>query len=1070
MSSQRKASGGRSGRPAGPVRGDEPGRSYATGLRAWVESAALSQTQLADLSPYSLTTVNHILSGARTGPLTTALLDKALVLLKLCGASAADLTAWKRFHLELGIYDEHDCQESPPRPPPPPGAAPLAPSSAKLPDAVMGLLARQRDEGESVPYVLPEGRLPQLSDVYVRQLLDLTDEAAAPSGAARSAQDVVTTAGTHVLVVAGPGGGKSTLIRRLVSGFAEPWLHGQGQEPARLVPLWTTAVELSRQTGPIESALSLHALPEGARWLVLVDGVDEIVDLGLRRAFALRLASFARRHRDRLQLLVTTRPLPADERRSLYAAGLEPYALEPFDRSRLVDFANRWFGDRAVAADYVRQVDLTGLGSLVRVPLLATITAVVYEAYPDSPLPASQYLLYEQYRTHLAQIKASQLREQWHRLEAALQNTPRAASAVHRLREQRGEALLHHLATEQMTHGVDDLTRSALSWLDDYLDTPVSRLALGWPEYVRGVLAGTGMLVRTASDIRFLHTSFAEHLTAECHAAQLPDSTAFDDPPWRAVINRACSHDAGALATLIHAAHRSTMLAKALLATLERGTDPERLVAAHLLAEGPVLDDSHAQWFVANLAATDPDLEPDWWRLAARIGHPLVIGLLADLAGQPGEQRYAAAVALCTHRPTEAGGQLLAVVSDPDHSWQTRCDALRTLTQLGDLRARQATEVLREQVLNGSLDRLERKSAIVVIVETYGMAELANYFRDRFTAPNGTPDTAAISAFATLSETHARQAKDHMASLFSSYATDAHSERALQVLGELTSSLGIAAFCETLATTPLTLKEKFTLALVGVETGLNQGDILAAITTELLNPERYASSGDQELVHLAEALREFIEMAPDDMCRGIINRLQQDAFACRSPEESGPALLLALAVLGLTLVSPPLVPANGFAGAFVQDYCRYNATGMLPDSSLWHGDETMTSWVEWLGVVADAPNILTPSRLGRLYSLAVDDRIPREPRIGLLTTLVMLTVNLAAHSTHPVAIDYLTRLAARNRTPWPVKRLRWALEIARATGYFWGVDHEGKLGRDALPWVHPRGDTDSSFSRFSGSL
>ncbi|MEU8852687.1 hypothetical protein AB0C70_42195 [Streptomyces sp. NPDC048564] len=53
-----------------------------------------------------------------------------------------------------------------------------------------------------------------------------------------------------------------------------------------------------------------------------------------------------------------------------------PHTLDPFVRTRPVEFAERWFGDAGGAEEYVRQVDLAGLGPLVRVPLLARPSSV----------------------------------------------------------------------------------------------------------------------------------------------------------------------------------------------------------------------------------------------------------------------------------------------------------------------------------------------------------------------------------------------------------------------------------------------------------------------------------------------------------------------------------------------------------------------------------------------------------------------------------------------------------------------------------------------------------------------
>ncbi|MFF5531663.1 NACHT domain-containing protein [Streptomyces cinerochromogenes] len=641
-----------------------------------------------------------------------------------------------------------------------------------------------------------------------------------------------------------------------------------------------TATELARRPESLDAALVPAVLPQGLRWLALVDGVDEIVEGSTRRAFVLRLARFAEQHQNTHQLLVTTRPLPGEELRTLQAAGLTPYVLEPFDRPRLIDFAERWFGNEKTAADYVRHVDLACLGPLVRVPLLATITAVVYEAYPNNPLPGNQYLLYEQYRRHLARSKENQLSEQWQRLEAAVEDeAPGSAVAVRELAAQRGEALLHHLAVEQTTRGIENLTQTALRWLDEQLDIPASRLVLGWPDHVRGLLASTGMMVRTPVDVQFLHSSFAEHLAAEFRSKQLPDVPSLTDPAWGPVIDRARAHDQASLATLIHAAHRSTGLAKALLTKLQAGTGADRLVAAHLLAEGPILDDAHAQWFVAQLDGTDPDLDPDWWRLAARIGHPEVTERLTELACQPGERRYAAAAALAAHRPAAAGTELLNLVLAAEEPWATRCDAVRTLARLGDRRSRQAAQALREQLLEGPRDRFNRESAVSVLTEVYTVGELESFFRGRVDRSDGSVDFVVLSVLAAVTDEHCEEVRDRLVSLIGSVGTESVVDHAVETLVELPGSVGEAALLNLIASARRQLPLLLRLASKGITAGVNQEEILSALLQAASQSPPYEICDDREVFILARSFSVLLGKLHEDVSPSLLALVQENVWS-----------------------------------------------------------------------------------------------------------------------------------------------------------------------------------------------
>ncbi|MGW0764248.1 NACHT domain-containing protein [Streptomyces sp. NPDC002676] len=825
--------------------------------------------------------------------------------------------------------------------------------------------------------------------------------------------DVLNDGPGHLLVVAGPGGGKSTLVRQLAGSFADYWLKDSG--PFSVVPLWVTATELARRPESLEAALVPAVLPQGLRWLALVDGVDEIVEGGTRRAFVIRLARFAEQHQNTHQLLVTTRPLPGEEVRTLRAASLPPYVLEPFDRPRLIDFAERWFGDEETAADYVRHVDLACLGSLVRVPLLATITAVVYEAYPNSPLPGNQYLLYEQYRRHLARSKEKQLSEQWQRLEAAVRDeAPGSAAAVRELAAQRGEALLHHLAVEQTTRGIENLTQTALRWLDEQLDIPASRLMLGWPDHVRGLLAATGMMVRTPADVQFLHTSFAEHLAAEFQSKQLPDVPALTDPAWGPVVDRARAHDQASLATLIHAAHRSTTLAKALLTKLQAGTSADRLVAAHLLAEGPILDDAHAQWFLAQLDGTDPDLDPDWWRLAARIGHPDVTDLLTELACRPGERRYAAAAALAAHRPAAAGAELLNLVLAAGELWATRCDAVRTLARLGDRRSRQAAQALREQLLERPRDRFNRESAVSALKEVYTTGELESFLRDRVARLDEAVDFVALLVLAAVSDEDAEDVRDRLVSLIGSTVTESVADHAVETLLELPGSVGAAALLDLLTSATLTLRQLLRLACKGITAGLDQEEILSAMLGAASQSPPYEICDDREVFVLARSFSMLMGQLHEDVSPDLLALAHENvcSFGRYVPDHRG-------ALVGLMVAGWELMAANDWnepwdrSGGF--EAARFLLADMeemlLPPrrnrhddswenfsfqawdwhATIWPGRRGgLRAWGERIGLLgSDATN--ANALVDTVAAFTSETRVPEAGRAAVLLAMVLLS-------------------------------------------------------------------------------
>lgn len=141
---------------------------------------------------------------------------------------------------------------------------------------------------------------------------------------------------------------------------------------------------------------------QGARWLVLVDGLDEIPDPRLRGEIIRSVAQHARPD-SAYRFVVTTRALPESELAPLRTANVGDYVIEPFGRPELEEFASKWFSfqqmpSAAVDTDrFLRETSDGRLCELVRNPLLATIAAVSAIKEPDRSLPASRIDLYQRF-------------------------------------------------------------------------------------------------------------------------------------------------------------------------------------------------------------------------------------------------------------------------------------------------------------------------------------------------------------------------------------------------------------------------------------------------------------------------------------------------------------------------------------------------------------------------------------------------------------------------------------------------------------------------------------------------
>ncbi|WP_405584823.1 trypsin-like peptidase domain-containing protein [Streptomyces sp. NBC_01092] len=512
----------------------------------------------------------------------------------------------------------------------------------------------------------------------------------------------------HTLVEAGPGAGKSTLLHSCALDFGDAAL-ASATGHGRLVPLWVTATQLIGPGYSLESAVAaatgldtgngtLPRLPHDARWLVLVDALDEVHHDRRSRLLHLLADQAAGEQPDGLRMLVTTRHDP-EGREELSRAGFQPYVLDPFDRQRLEEFAHAWFRDArrdsegpGPAEEFLRQIDDIGIGDLLRNPLLATVTAVVFENAADRPLPDNRWALYEEYRAHLRATKREQAGELWHDLAERASGTRHGPHAVTQLRE-RIEELLGHLAYAQIADGARDLPQVARCWWEETATDADGRLfgavppVDGWPDAITDALLGTGLLVRRGRDLEFLHTTFTEHLAAQRLADRLPDAFDPGAHEWRTTIVAASGRGAHPLAelhrtALVHYGHRHRGGGQALLEWLQQGPDDDQLLAGELLAEGCPSQDVHYQRFLATMEIPrGVDTEATAWDLLGLMRNAGVTAYLRDSAQGTGPRKVWAAMALMTHDAASAALALRRMATDPAVNPELLADAAKYLVE-----------------------------------------------------------------------------------------------------------------------------------------------------------------------------------------------------------------------------------------------------------------------------------------------------------------------------------------------------------------------------------------------------
>ncbi|WP_331739995.1 hypothetical protein OG613_45000 (plasmid) [Streptomyces sp. NBC_00015] len=556
--------------------------------------------------------------------------------------------------------------------------------SGSLPVALENLLERQREQGELWPYIIHDGsgaRQP-LSEVHVPQMLDATSVVGKASHVAQGVlvdEILSSPANRHLLVEAGPGGGKSTLMARLAGRMSDHLLQ-RGSAEGGLIPIWTTASHLATSPGGVDLALSRlvygdaydaerrftramgELTPEGATWLIMVDGLDEVSSVGERAPLTQRLTTLAgqvRADEAQARFIVASRPLHRLERAVFHRAGFSRWVVAPFNAEQLRDFASRWFGAEqpgpSQAQEFLRQAELAGLHDTMANPLLAAVAAAVFEAWPDQILPANRYALYEQYRAYLVSAKSLQREAHLSCLAPGTLRDPAALDCVRFLRDH-FEDLLRHLALATVTETSPDLLHVALSWLTEQLGPRARTSIPGWGEQVTALLTTSGLVVSVEDRLRFLHVSFAEHLAAEARSLYLPAQFDPASRDWTGVLDQAVLGKEApaqkARAVLLHFAHRHPLESARMLNWLQKGTKRHQQTAGLLLAEGSPAAPAHVTSFLEQL----PSLPTDCWVTAGHLADPSARETLRSYTSgdHPTALRMHALAALAIRHPREA--------------------------------------------------------------------------------------------------------------------------------------------------------------------------------------------------------------------------------------------------------------------------------------------------------------------------------------------------------------------------------------------------------------------------------
>ena len=656
-----------------------------------------------------------------------------------------------------------------------------------LPDEVWALLRAQQQVAKGLPYRLPGARPVSLATVHVRQelasgaedhpreprpepVLDARGVLHVPVAPAvrlsvrppaRTVRDVLDEH-DHLLVTGGPGRGKSTLSLRLAADVASAWgtpvEDGSVPLAEPVVPLRVTARTLAvlldmpfAQTlaaalkaeygallprAEVDAALLAERVA-GCRWLLLVDGLDEVADLLLRdRLVTVLAARVSDPGGSPYRVILTTRPVDSAALVSLQSTAR--FELQPFDEAALRLFASQWFGEggKEQAARFVRQIRAAYLDELVQEPLLATIAAIVFDQHPDRPLPDNQYELYEEYLAYLAGARATSVPAWLAPLRAGL---------------------LEHLGQVRLTIDVP-LMAAACRWV---ADQPGDRPP-GWQADLHECLSTLGPLVRRGEEAQFIHHSFAEHLAATADARALPAAFDPENTAFAALLHNACQGLRGrhAGSVLLHYTRLRPVQADRIVDWLHHGNPDQQLLAAELVAKHAPASDAVVDAFLATARGWAMATQYPARSILRQVGraahHPGLSPWLTDLmrdAAVPWTSRIDAATALASRlrgpSAGEAAAMLRTVTQDESLPISDRLAAAEALADCGPDERDAAEHGLSTLLADPSITSSRLRSAAVVLAglstraRTPAVAALSNALDDPVTPLEDQVDLAA---------------------------------------------------------------------------------------------------------------------------------------------------------------------------------------------------------------------------------------------------------------------------------------------------------------------------------------
>ncbi|WP_170318880.1 serine protease, partial [Allorhizocola rhizosphaerae] len=389
---------------------------------------------------------------------------------------------------------------------------------------------------DSHPYpgVVPGFSPPPLSEVYVQPLAWQGDEPEAGQPGLREPvpAKAIIDEERDAILVGDAGSGKSSFMRVEVKAMIDRYLRGaDNRVPVRVMAADLVGAQPLAELVAASVNGELHAVgfgrtlsgeffarppAPGARWLVLVDSLDEVMRADQRRAVLDKLLAPGE---DRpFDLVIATRPLTEPH------PAIGRYALLPFTIEQVRQFASGWFGHlglpnpAAMAERFTAALRAQGVAELAQSPLVATMLCQLFAADSEAALPTGRTKVYERFVELLNGRRfsgtPSGIRQQ---VLGVLAPYGRDAEDVGEALLADSQELVQRLAFARQKGAAEGVVALLAEWTAPLRpgDVPPDT----WRELLTGLVRRGGQLAQRHGEFMFLHQTIEEYLAAQYVAA-----------------------------------------------------------------------------------------------------------------------------------------------------------------------------------------------------------------------------------------------------------------------------------------------------------------------------------------------------------------------------------------------------------------------------------------------------------------------------------------------------------------------------------------------------------------------